>query len=231
MPTAQVASHMNHLWAQIIGVLEDSDMDKWTNILFVVVLVIFWLGGGLLKILGGKAQKRRQQRQGPAQPHLIKPQPGAAPAPKRPVRPAPKIQPRPQIQQPKPPKRMVVRPRAAVPRPTSAKPDVELAPVELLKEPQHKGQQLSVPTPKPAQVKPEFEELPQFTAKTVKKLAPKDARLISQTPPTKYLADILADYADAESLRTAILHYEILGKPLSLRGSGEQVIGLSFSPH
>ena len=231
MPTAQVASHMNYLWAQIIGVLADSDTDKWTNILFVVVLAIFWLGGGLLKILGGKAQKRRQQRQGLGQLRPIKPQPGAAPPTKRPVRPAPKIQPRPQIQRPRSPKRTVVRPRAAVPRPTSAKPDVELAPVELLKELQPKGHQLSVPTPKLAQVKPEFEELPDFTAKAVKKLAPKDARLISQTPPTKYLADILSDYADAESLRRAILHYEILGKPISLRGPGEQVIGLTFSPH
>ncbi len=231
MPTAQVASHMNYLWAQIIGVLADSNIDKWTNILFVVVLVIFWLGGGLLKILGGKAQKRRQQqRQWPAQPRPIKPQPGAAPAPKRPVTPAPEIQPLPQIQRPRPPKKTVVRPRAGVPTPTSAKPDVELAPVELLKELQPKGQQLSVPTPKLAQVKPEFKELPDFTAKAVKKLAPKDARLISQTPPAKYLAGILADYADPEGLRRAILHYEILGKPLSLRGPGEQVIGLTFPP-
>jgi hypothetical protein len=228
---------MNYVWAQIIGVLEDSDVDRWTNIIFVVVLVIFWLGGGLLKILGTKAKKRQQQSRGPAQPRPIKPQPssapstakpGAAPAPKRPVRPASKIQPRPQIHRPRPTKRTIVRPRPAVPRPTPAKPDVELAPVELLKELQPKGQQLSVPTPKLAEVKPEIEQLPDFTAKTVKKLAPKDARLISQTPSTKYLADILSDYADAGSLRRAILHYEVLGKPLALRGPGEQVIGLSF---
>jgi hypothetical protein len=239
MPTEQLASLMDYLWAQIIGVVEDSDIDKWTNILFVVILVIFWVGGGLLKILGAKAQKRRQQRQVPAEPRPIKPQPssapstakpGAAPAPKRLVRPAPKIQPRPQIQRPRPPKKTLVRPQPATLRPTSAKPDVEPAPVELLKELQPEGQQLSAPMPKLAEVKPEIEELPDFTAKTVKKLAT-ETGLTSQIPSTKYMAGILSDYANAESLRRAILHYEILGKPLSLRGPGEQLIGLSFSPN
>jgi len=36
----------------------------------------------------------------------------------------------------------------------------------------------------------------------------------------------LLDYADADELTRAILHYEILGRPLSLRGPGEQIIGL-----
>jgi hypothetical protein len=41
-----------------------------------------------------------------------------------------------------------------------------------------------------------------------------------------YLADILADYADPDQLRAAILHYEILGKPISLRDPSQQFIGL-----
>jgi len=36
----------------------------------------------------------------------------------------------------------------------------------------------------------------------------------------------LLNLSDPESLRRAILHYEILGKPMSLRGPGEQIIGL-----
>jgi hypothetical protein len=39
----------------------------------------------------------------------------------------------------------------------------------------------------------------------------------AEIPHEKYLSKILSDYEDAEKLRRAILHYEILGKPLSLR--------------
>lgn len=39
----------------------------------------------------------------------------------------------------------------------------------------------------------------------------------AEIPQTKYLSEILSDYDDTEKLRRAILHYEILGKPLSLR--------------
>jgi len=42
---------------------------------------------------------------------------------------------------------------------------------------------------------------------------------------TEYLPDILSDYEDTERLRRAILHYEILGKPISLRESSEHIGG------
>ena len=41
----------------------------------------------------------------------------------------------------------------------------------------------------------------------------------TEIPRAKYLSEILSDYEDPEKLRRAILHYEILGKPLSLRDS------------
>ena len=34
------------------------------------------------------------------------------------------------------------------------------------------------------------------------------------------------DFGDPDELRRAILHYEILGKPISLRDRSEQIIGL-----
>jgi hypothetical protein len=43
---------------------------------------------------------------------------------------------------------------------------------------------------------------------------------------SKYLSEVLLDYADPDELRMAILHYEILGMPLSLRGPSGQIIGL-----
>lgn len=39
-----------------------------------------------------------------------------------------------------------------------------------------------------------------------------------------YLTEVLSDYADPEKVRKAILHYEILGKPLSLREPPDNII-------
>jgi len=64
------------------------------------------------------------------------------------------------------------------------------------------GPKLSPPTP---QLQPKLEELPEFI---------------------RYASELSLDYADADKLRRAILHYEILGKPLSLRGPSEHIIGL-----
>jgi hypothetical protein len=88
--------------------------------------------------------------------------------------------------------------------------------------------------PRP-QVQPKLEELPEFTAEmalAIPATVKKDVRLSSveapevmrvampaEIPQTKYLSEILSDYEDPEKLRRAILHYEILGKPLSLRDS------------
>jgi hypothetical protein len=87
-----------------------------------------------------------------------------------------------------------------------------------------------------------LEELPEFTAEmalAIPATVKKDVRLSSveapegmrvampaEIPRAKYLSEILSDYDDSEKLRRAILHYEILGKPLSLREPGEHIIGL-----
>jgi len=44
----------------------------------------------------------------------------------------------------------------------------------------------------------------------------------AEAPAPAYAASTLIDYSDADALRSAILHYEILGKPLSLRDPFEQ---------
>ena len=43
--------------------------------------------------------------------------------------------------------------------------------------------------------------------------------VLAEAHPSMYLDGILLDYADPYELKRAILHYEILGKPLSLRGN------------
>jgi len=60
-----------------------------------------------------------------------------------------------------------------------------------------------------------------------KPLEDKDTAIRAKTPQAKYLAEALLDYADPDEIRRAILHYEILGKPLSLRPPfADRIIGL-----
>lgn len=78
------------------------------------------------------------------------------------------------------------------------------------------------------QPKPGLEGLPEFTGKPVRK--PEDKHLgipvPVEIPAARYLSELLSDYANPDELKMAILHYEILGKPLSLRRPSEHIIGL-----
>ena len=80
----------------------------------------------------------------------------------------------------------------------------------------------------PGTVQPDFEELPESTTKTAKGLVSKDRKAMAEVPESKYLSEVLADFTDPEDLRMAILHYEILGRPLSLRDPSGQIIGLKL---
>jgi len=55
-----------------------------------------------------------------------------------------------------------------------------------------------------------------------------DKRVVvsSQTTEPADVIEPLLDLGDADKLTMAILHYEILGKPVSLRGPSEHIIGL-----
>ena len=89
--------------------------------------------------------------------------------------------------------------------------------------PRQQHRKMARPQPKPG-----LEELPEFTGKPTKK--PKDKHLgiptPAEIPAARYLSELLSDYADPGDLKRAILHYEILGKPLSLRCPSEHIIGL-----
>ena len=91
---------------------------------------------------------------------------------------------------------------------------------------------LSKPTP---QVQPDFEKLSEldtgiqahseFTTNVVG-LAGKRKRMPAEVAGSMYLSELLSDYEDPEDLKRAILHYEILGKPLALRDPSRVIIGL-----
>jgi hypothetical protein len=92
---------------------------------------------------------------------------------------------------------------------------------------------LSKPTPK---VQSDFEilqeldtdiqTLPKFKSKAVVGLPGKRKGMPAEVVETMYLSDVVADYEDPEELKKAILHYEILGRPIALRDSSRDIIGL-----
>jgi len=101
-------------------------------------------------------------------------------------------------------RRRVRRPQPVV-QATIPKKPIPVLTSEAIEEPK-------LPKLKP-QVQPAVEEIPQLISKPVER------------PELRPDIESLLDYADPDELRRAILHYEILCKPLSLRGPGEHVSG------
>jgi hypothetical protein len=89
-------------------------------------------------------------------------------------------------------------------KPQAAKPQVQQTRRKVAR-PQPAGMAMFEPRMAMSQVQPKLEKATAGVA------AP------AEIPRAKYLSKILSDYDDPEKLRRAILHYEILGKPLSLR--------------
>ena len=217
---------MNNLLAQLILAARNSDSEDtgWMQMLVFIVLAVFYVVGSILKARANKQQKQDQEEPG------RKPLESTRGAPmafkqtpyqqaQRRVGHAPKIQPSPQVAKPQvqPPRRKIVRPQAAGWK-SSIKTEqaIELPTLEALEAPK-----VSLPGP---QLQADLEELPEFTAKTIKKLEDMRISTPAETPQAAYLSEILLDYANPEKLRRAILHYEILGKPLSLRSPSEHII-------
>ncbi len=203
---------MGDLLAQIILAGRSDDAEGWMNILIVIVLAVFWAIGGIIKAKAKKPGGRDEQLPGkPARKPPTHSREAREQMLRQLQRPADSAQG--QRQQPRPaarqPRLKFADLRAAVQKfaveaeqafqPQSGKPTPELEPA--LTEPQIKAERV--------ELKP--------ISKTVKGLQDKRASEPAQMPESEYLSELLTDYADPEELRRAILHYEILGRPLSLR--------------
>lgn len=212
---------MSNFLAQTIVAASD-DAQKWMNVMFVVVLALFWLVGGILK---ARANKRGTQNEQSPQRPARRPPVHSAEAREQMLsrlqRPAGSVQGRQQQA-----------------LPTARKPRMKFADLQAA------VRKLAVEAEQAAQVKtgksdPELEailtepkiniekvELAEPINKTVKGLQDTKPSEAAQTPESEYLSELLTDYADPDDLRRAILHYETLGKPLSLRDRSEDGIGL-----
>jgi len=211
---------MNTFLAQLILARRSEEADKWMNILFVVVLAVFWALGGILKARakktqGGDAGKspRRPVRQPPAQSRMAREQllrqarPPVGQAERRPYRPG--------LGQ--------ARTRLGELRAAAQKfaAEAEQAFRVQIQQPAQEAQ----PAMHRPTSRPESRDLLESLAKLPTAPQPENLPPPEETLPAEYLSELLSAYADPDQLRRAILHYEILGKPLSLRDSQDFVMG------
>lgn len=196
---------------------------EWGNILFFVFLAIFWAVSFILK-----AKKNLQEKKGGGQG--VGPKTGGKPSG------APKAKPkgvfqeirsaieaelqkqRELQQQAQQARRKVERPRPAVRR-VSPQPE-QIAQTSTREPVKKRGLPGTID-----EVEPKIEILPELTDKTIKKVSDKRKAAAVQLPRSRYLSGIVKDYSDPDELKQAILHYEILGKPLSLRDPSQRIIG------
>ncbi len=220
---------MNYSLAQIILVAQSRDPDGWMNILILVIIAAVYGLGAIIKTKSKKSQGQVEEEldrkpatggRGVLEQFFNELRGLAEPTQDRESRPPAQ-----------PAHRQIAHPQPAVRKyAAEAKPAGRVQP----RTPPAKYK-LSIPAP---QVQPDFEELPElqtgiealpeFTSKTVKGLVSKGRGMADKVPESKYLSEVLLDYADPEDLRMAILHYEILGRPLSLRDPSGQIIGLKL---
>ena len=209
---------MNALLLQIILARRNNDVEGWINILFVVALVIFWLVGGIIKAKANKsdtAGKGNLPRKPPRKPplHSREAREQMLSRLQRPTDSAPghSQQPRPAGQKP----RIKFADLQAAVRKFAV--EAEQAFQDTTKEPTPELK----PTLKEPSIKAEPVELTEPIARKVKVLQDEQASEPAEMQESEYLSEILTDYADPDELRRAILHYEILGKPLSLRNPSD----------
>jgi hypothetical protein len=198
---------MSNLLAQIV--LARRDDGGWMNILVVVVMAAIWIVGGIIKATKAKSgDKQQPSRLPPCKPPAHS-RGGQQQMPGRAERPAGPAQ---RLEQPS---------GAAKRRTTLA--DLREAARKFAAEAE---QAFQPQTTRPASKPPEPVSKPQIQPETTPHIAPVVAPVkglgdkqaaTAQMPPTQHLSDLLSDYANPDKLRRAILHYEILGPPLSLR--------------
>ncbi|MFZ0033456.1 MAG: hypothetical protein WAK60_00530 [Sedimentisphaerales bacterium] len=193
------AQLLSALGGQVLAARNSNEDGGWMQVIVFVVVAIFYAVGSIVKARANKTAPRvkEQTRHKPAHK-----QPDGTIEIQllkhlwRPERPTPGSQRRPQVVRPQ------VQPSGRkVARPATAR--------SAVTSPQPAGMAML----EPQMVKPQIQPKVEVAA-------------AAETPRTEYLAGILSDYDDPEKLRRAILHYEILGKPLSLRDpSSEHIIG------
>lgn len=207
---------------QLILAARNDDVDSWMNILIVVIVAVFWALGGVLKAKKNKQDKEQLPANGSGR------QPGYGRGPQRQAtrqaQQVPARQPRPVKQYRPIPEQAGAKVRQPRPLPENV-PAKEKQPVGMSQS------QLSKAAGPPSET-PQLEfalgEIPhivdEYESLKTPDIEPAFAR--PQASVIKLPLDPASDYVDFDTLRKAILHFEILGEPVALRDRVERFPGL-----
>ncbi len=184
---------MNYCLAQVILAARSDDAEGWINTLVIVLLVVFWAIGGILKARAKKTKIEEDEDEYSEEP---------------------------------------LKPTA---RPSTAKP--VYSPSRIASAEQGKARGVAVWRPQPQRIRAGAKTLAEEveprqakpSAAVRKGRGPKAAvaKVTSEwakkpvSAPEEPTIEPLLSAEEPDELRRAILHYEILGKPLSLRGPAE----------
>lgn len=187
--------------------------DDWANILFIVVMVVLWLLAGLVKTISKKGPPQEQQDREGATGQRRRP---GETWQQRLARRAEDLQ------------RMleegagVAEPRKRPPRAPEASAQAPQAPGgKITHRPGQRGESVIVyERPQPStRPEPQVATGP-YAAKTVPvetPLEPDGVQLNTLRESGGFDPAVIIDYSDPDAIKKAILHYEILGRPLALR--------------
>jgi hypothetical protein len=189
---------------QIVLAGPNDDTQGWMNILFVVVLAVFWVISGIIKATAKKPQDGRKQP--PLQKPVRKTLPPSLARRSSAVRPTGTA---PARSQPRP-------------RPSTLAARVEKAYRPERLEGAEKVESLS-PKPPSESV---LQGIPELGEKPLADLESMHPDILQRTPQAESLPEIVLDYTEPGELSKAILHYEILGPPVSLRNPSHPITGL-----
>jgi len=221
---------MNYYFSQFI-IAQNEDIEKWMNILFIVVLAVFWILRSVVKSKVDEARERKNKNASfdknrkPASStkelsellldRVLKFRESTS-GPRN----------RPNIQKTMtksatsgPANRGI----ASKPQPAMSAPYT----IQRSKKPSKftfKQPSLKQNIQKLEKIDTNIQELPEFAPKSVEGLADLPLSKATQISKTEFTSDFVWDYKNPDELRRAIVHYEILGRPLSLRDSFESIL-------
>ena len=213
-----------------LGLLAQDDASGWINILFIVVLAVFWAIGGLVKVASNKSRK-----QGASRPssdgrkretwlqQLAKKAQHIQHAIEREGR---KEQPHPSYRPQEHPIEASRPPEGRVAAHTDR--GASSALVYERQEPQRPAEKLQQPARAKAGPKAALQAERRIAAESLNvPVVPQEpmrtpVRAPRTTAPVDYASPPIIDYMDPDALKNAILQYEILGKPMALRGRFER---------
>ena len=201
---------MNIFLAQLILARRNDEVEGWMNLLFVIVVAVFWVLGGILKAKSKKPQDK--QRIGPQQ---------------RPVR-------RPQARGMQAGEQSRHHPSTASQRPQYAPDSKPPAGEAVFSHPLfrnlaaqiERATGMKIPTEMPKPQAPKKPPKPQAERFIPPVKAAQPLGIKKPVDVTDFSDTLWLDTSDPDDLKRAILYYEILGKPVSLRDSTDSVIGL-----